>query len=100
MRAKRQTIQSELALQPVAKGEARSAGDRGTRGRGPIFSAQRMKRSGSLGCGISLPNQADTMPLHHLRQLRVVHQHVRFDGFELSGAAIEHGSTDSIRSRG
>ena len=33
MRAKRQNIQLELALGPAAKGEARSAGDRGTEAR-------------------------------------------------------------------
>ena len=33
MRAKRQNIQLELALEPEAKGEARSAGDRGTEAR-------------------------------------------------------------------
>ena len=33
MRAKRQNIQLELALEPEAKGEARSAGNRGTEAR-------------------------------------------------------------------
>lgn len=32
-RAKRQNIQLDLALEPEAKGEARSAGDRGTQSR-------------------------------------------------------------------
>ena len=33
MRTKRQNIQLELALEPAAKGEARSAGARGTEAR-------------------------------------------------------------------
>ncbi len=33
MRTKRQNIQLELALEPEARGEARSAGDRGTEAR-------------------------------------------------------------------
>ena len=42
MRTKRQTIQLELALEPEAKGEARSAGDRGTEARMARADAERL----------------------------------------------------------
>ena len=59
MRTKRQNIQLELALEPAAKGEARSAGARGTEGPKParrvpnpnarrLGSNRRWRRSSSL----------------------------------------------------